>query len=281
MVKVPELKSQYIWIVVLIAFVTTAVTPLGAPFKIFDTTQEVYNFVESLPKGSIVVMGGSTVFAFDLESSASMIACIKHMARKGLRLVNIPLGVESVQYQKYCTDAARVDQKYGGPWKYGVDYVQLPYIPGGDPALVQLLTDVRSAVSVDVYGTSLDQLPIMKDFRSYKNIALWTCPHWGITSIFRFVTGERGIATAHFAQAAAYTGSYGYRTVFPGLVYVTNGWIGGAGYEKLMGYAGVGTAANDGYALASALLLIFTVLGNVTMLSQMRKEEEKEKVEVK
>jgi len=281
MAKLPELKSQHIWAVVLIAYVTTAVMPLGAPFKIFDTTQEIYSFVESLPKGSIVVMGGASVFAFDLESSAAMISCIKHMARRGLRLVNIPLGVEAVQYQKYCTDAARVDQKYGGPWKYGVDYIQLPYIPGGDPALIQLLTNVRSAVSADVYGTPLDQFPIMKDVQSYKDIALWTCPHWGITSIFRFVTGERRIPTAHFAQAAAYTGSYGYRTVFPGLVYVTNGWLGGAGYEKLMGFAGVGHAANDGYALSSALLLIFTALGNITRLSQTGKEEEEEKVEVK
>ena len=276
MVKIPELKSQHIWVVILICYLTTAVIPLGAPFTIYDTTREVYDFVESLPEGSIVVMGGGTVFAFDLESSASMIACIRQLERNHLRLVNIPLSVEAVQYQKYVTDAARVDEKYGGTWKYGVNYVQLPYIPGGDPSLILLLTDVRSVVTTDVRGTSFDELPIMDDFKSYKDIALWACPHWGISSIFRYVTGERGVPTAHFAQAAAYVGSYGYRTVFPGLVYVTNGWIGGAGYERLMGFAGVGTSCVDGYSLLAAFFLLFVALGNITMFSKMGKEEEEE-----
>lgn len=274
MARLPEIKSQYIWAVVLISYVFTAVVPLGSPFSVYDTTLEAYNFMEKLPKGSICVMGGSSVFAFDLESSASMIACLRQMARNGLRLVNIPLAVESTQYERYCVDAARVDSKYGGPWKYGVDWVQLPYIPGGDPSLIQLLTDVRSIVKTDVYGTPFDNLPIMKDFRNYKDITVWVCPHYGITSIFRYVTGERRIPTVHFSQAAGFTGSYGYRTVFPGLVYVTNGWTGGAGYEKLMGYSGVGSSTVDGYSLLSVEFLVFVVLGNATMLYGKRKEEE-------
>jgi len=274
MVKVPELKSQHIWIVVLIALVIPAIFPLGVPIQSSAATENIYNFIESLPRGSIVVMGGSGNFAFDLESSAGMIAAIKQMARRGLRLVGTPFGVEAVPLQKYCVDAARVDQKYGGPWKYGVDYVQLPYLPGGAAAYVSFLKDVWATVYTDVQGTPLSAIPLMKDFHSYKDIALWLCPHYDFPNAVRYATQERGIPSVYFAQAAVYSTYAPYMVQFPGKVWMTNGFLGGAQYEKLVGMSGLGTSAIDAYALVSVVFIGFVVLGNTVLLQKVGKEEE-------
>ena len=51
-----------------------------------------------------------------------------------------------------------------------------------------------------------------------------------------------------------------------------------AQYEKLVGAPGLGTAAVDSYTLLSAVVLGFVVLGNLTLLSSMRKEKELEEV---
>lgn len=274
MAKMPELKSGYIWGVVLLIYIITALRPIGAPIPMSDITVEIYNLIDSLPEGSIVCIGGSGAFAFDLESSAATIPAIKHMARKGLRLVNVPLRTEAVQFEKYCVDAARVDKKFGGPWEYGKDWVQLPYIPGEDVALVSFLADVHATVSTDVYGTPLDEIPLMRELRNHEDIALWICPHWRFYYIVRYATGEHDIPSIYFAQSAGYATYSPYMMAYPGKVFMTNGWLGGAQYEKLMDMPGVGQAAIDSYAVLSAVFVAFVVLGNIRMLSTLREEEE-------
>lgn len=274
MVKLPELKSQYIWATVLIVYIFTGIQPIAAPFQMSEATENAYNFIDSLPPGSLVIIGGGGVFAFDLESSAGEIAAIKHMASKGLRLIAVPTGTEAVQFEKYCIDAAQVDEKFGGPWKYGVDYAVLPYLPGGSAALVRFLEDVHSMVSTDVRGTPISELPIFDDFHSYEDIALWTCPHWGFPTIARYVVGERDVPAISFAQAAAYTLYSVYMMIYPDKIWMTNGFLGGAQYERLVDMKGLGHAAIDSYAILSAVYVAFCVLGNITLLSSMREEEE-------
>lgn len=272
--KIPELKSQYIWAFIFLLYIIPIFVPVGAPFQMSEITIEIYKYIENLPPGSIVVIGGSSVFAFDLESSAALIPALRQMARRGLRVVTAPFSVEAAQFERYAIDAARVDEKYGGPWKYGRDYVLLPYIPGGDAAMVSFLTDVRSAVKTDVFGTPIDELPLMKDFHNYKDIALWVCPHWAFPMIVRYATAERGIPSVYFAQAAAYASYTPYMMMYPGKVWMTNGFLGGAQYEKLEGTRGLGHAAIDTYTLVSAAYIIFIIIGNLRMLSSLREEEE-------
>ena len=270
---IPELKSQYIWVVVFLVFVVPVLTPIGAPFQMSDITLEIYDKLNSLEAGDIAVVGGAYVFAFDLESSAALIAALKILASNGVRVVNAPFAVEAVQFEKYSIDAARVDEKYGGPWKYGIDYVQLPYMPGMASAVVAFLEDVHTAVATDVEGTPLSELPLMNDLRSWEDIDLWICPHWSFDMIVRYATAERGIPAIYFAQAAAYSRYAPYMMAYPDKVWMTNGFLGGAQMEKLVGISGLGTAAIDAYAILSAVFVVFFILGNVT---EMTKEEDVE-----
>lgn len=272
--RIPELRSEYIWLILIIGFLIPAVNPLGSPFPVSDVTVKIYNMIEALPEGSIIIMGGSGVFAFDLESSAGMISCIKQMARLKLRLVTLPLGTEAAQFEKYCIDAARVDEKFGGPWKYGEDYVLLPYLPGGSAALVAFLGDVHGTISLDLAGTPIEQLPLMNDLRDYNDIAVWICPHWGFVTIIRYVTGEFDITSISFAQSSAYAFFSPYMAAYPGKVYMTNGYLGGAQYEKLNEIKGLGHMVIDSYLIVSILIIAFVVLGNLTLLIGVKEEDE-------
>jgi len=280
MMKIPELKSQYIWVVVLLVYVLTGMVPLGSPFQMSEATLKAYNYIESLKPGSICMLAGGNVFAFDLESTAGQIAAIKQLARRGLRLVSLPLGIEGIAVHKYCIDAAHVDEKYGGPWKYGRDYAILPYTPGGTTTVVRFLTDVHTTVFTDIFGTPISQLPIFKDLRSYKDIALWFHPHWAAESYAIYVTGQFGVPFMYFSQAGGYLPAAVYMNIFPDKMWVTNGFLGGAQYEKLVGAPGLGTAAVDAYTLLSAVFLGFVVLGNLRLLASTR-EEKKELTEVR
>ncbi|MBA7683733.1 hypothetical protein ES703_92114 [subsurface metagenome] len=274
MVKLKELDSRVIWGICLIIYIIPVLWPIGAPILVSDITIEIYDYLEALPDGSIVVMGGSGVFAFDFEPGAAMMASIIQLSRLDVRLVAIPFGVESLQFHKYMVDSAGVMEKDGGPWKYGEDFVQLPYIPGGNAAIVRLLGDVHATVKTDAYGTPLSEIPLMRDFINYENISIWLCPHWGYGSIVRFVTGERGVPSVMFAHSYSYTVFAPYMMIYPDKVWMTNGFLGGAQYEQLVGIKGLGHAAVDSYALISLTYLGFVILGNLTMY--MKEEEEEE-----
>ncbi len=275
MAGIPEIKSEIIWVVVAIALLIPAIFPLGSPFPMSDVTVEIYDLIESIPEGSIVIMGGGGVFAFDLESSPGMISALKQMARKGVKLVTLPVWSEAPQYHKFVIDASRVDKRMGGPWEYGVDYVLLPYIPGGDMVVFDsFLKDVHKTVSIDLAGTPIEQLPLMQELHDYNDIALWICPHWGFVPVVRVVTGEYGITSVSFAQSAAYAFFSPFMQAYPGKVYMTNGYIGGAQYEKLAGIKGLGHMVIDSYMVVSVVCVVFIVLGNITMLSKMGGEEE-------
>lgn len=272
--KIPELSSRTIWAVVMIVYIVTCTIPIGASFEMSDITIEIYEFIDDLPEGSVVFIGGSAVFAFDLESSASLIACLKQMARKNLRIVCAPFGVEAVQFHKYCIDASGVMEGRGGTWVYGVDYVQLPYMPGGAAAYVALMDDIHTAVATDVAGTPLNDLPLMQEVLNHEDIDAWICPHWAFDMIVRYVVAERNIPGIYFAQAAAYANYVPYMMAYPGMVWMTNGFLGGAQYEKLEGVPGLGTAVVDSYAIMSVVYVGFIILGNITMYQNRDEEEE-------
>lgn len=274
--RIPEIRSEYIWAACFILYIIPVLVPVGSDVGLSQTTIECYDAIEALSEGDIVVMGGSGVFAFDLEPSAAAIAAVRHMARKGLRIVGIPLGVEALQLHKYVMDSAKVMEDQGGDMVYGIDYVQLPYLPGRDAALVRFLEDVHATVPVDAFGTPLSELPLMDDLHSYEDIAVWVCPHWGFPSIVRYVAGERGVTSIQYAHGHSFLIYSVYRAIYPDLVFQTNGFLGGAQYEKLMGISGLGTATIDSYSLGSIAFIVLVVLGNITMLTKRSEEEEEE-----
>jgi hypothetical protein len=271
--KIPDLKSQYVWLTVaLLAYLIPGVFPLGTGFPMSDTTMEIYEIVKNLPEGSICAIGGSGVFAFDLESSAGTIPALKIMAENGVRIINVPLGTEAVQYEKFLIDASRIEKKYGGTLEYGKDWIQFPYIPGGSSGLVAFLEDIHTSCPVDVYGTPLDELPLGQELTNWEDIDLWICPHWGFPTIVQYVTGERGITSISFAQSGAYSTYSPYMMSYPGQVYMTNGFLGGAQMERLVGMKGLGHAAIDAYQVLSILFVVFVALGNATAFTTEEEE---------
>jgi hypothetical protein len=274
--KIPELKSQYIWATLMIlAFIIPGIMPLNTNFPDSKTTTEIYNLIENLPEGSVVAIGGSGVFAFDIESSSGCIPAIQQMAKKHIKIINVPLAVEAVQFEKYLVDAAKVETKYGGEYVYGKDWIQFPYLAGTPGSLVAFLNDIHKTCPTDVYGTPLSETELGKQLIDYKDIDLWICPHWDFTTIVQYVTGERGIPSISFAQSGAYAQYSPYMAAYPGQVFMTNGYLGGAQYERLNGIKGIGHAVIDGCFVSSMLFIFFVVLGNVTWYSNKKEVEKK------
>ena len=97
-------------------------------------------------------------------------------------------------------------------------------------------------------------------------------PTLGFPTIVQYVTGERGIISISFAQSGAYSTYSPYMMSYPGQVYMTNGFLGGAQMERLVGMKGLGHAAIDAYQVLSILFVVFVALGNATAFTTEEEE---------
>jgi hypothetical protein len=271
----PEIRSEYIWAITFILFIAPMLYPLGTKVEMTQMTLDIYNNIQALPSGTILITGGAGVFSFMLECSAAYIAFIKQAARQHLRLVNLPLGVENVPYFQYCIDAAGVDQSKGGPWKYGTDYVALPYLAGGDATRISFLQDVKKTVNTDVFGTPISDLPLMNDVKNSKNFAYWIdSTGTDIPSLARYSIGQFQLPVIGFIHAYYYAVYTPYLAMYPGKIWFTNGIVGGAQYETLMGYSSLGHTGMDTYQIVSVYFFVLFALGNIVMYSGRKKEEQ-------
>lgn len=262
----PEIRSEYIWAVAFIIFLIPTLIPLGTQVEMTPMTLDIYSRIQALAPGTLILTGGTGVFSFMLENSPAFIAFLKQAARQHLRLVQLPLGIENVPFFKYCLEAAGVDESAGGPWRYGRDYIVLPYLPGGDPSRVLFLTDVKATVHTDVYGTALSQIPLMSDVKDAKSFAFWVdCSGTDVPSLTRISIGMFNLPVIEFCHAYYYPVWSPYLTMYPGKMWLTNGIIGGAQYETLMNYSGLGHSGIDAYQLISIYYFVLFFLGNITM----------------
>jgi hypothetical protein len=272
--QIKEIRSEYIWAIAFLLFVTTTLHPLMTKVIVTPGVQDIYNRIQALPRGSIIISGPGGVFSFMLECSAAFIACIKQMARQGLRLISLPLEVEYVPFYKYCIDAAGVDESAGGPWKYGRDYVALPYIPGGTTAMLAFLNNVRSIIYTDIYGTPIDQIPMMSDVINYKSFAYWVdTSGYYIPTLSMWQVAQYNLPLIGFIHAYYYAVYGPYMAMYPGKVFLTNGIVGGAEYEELMNYSGLGQIGVDSYQLVSIYFFVIMILGNAVMFLRRGEEE--------
>lgn len=100
-------------------------------------------------------------------------AVYHHIFKKtGLKTIAMSTSIEGpLLWEKAMTeiDPAR----YGA--KYGVDYIHIGYIAGGEIAMAAVGKDLRSTTSTDYKGVSLDTFEIMKGIKDASSFQLLIC----------------------------------------------------------------------------------------------------------
>jgi len=161
-------------------------------------------------------------------------------------------------------------------YKYGEDMLALPFSAGREAAFQSVVADFKGLYKVDLFGTSLDTLPLwkeisgVKDFKMYVEIA--DAPDWWLRPM-RQVSGlllwNGTVASGASTMAPLYQSGQMCGFII--------GMSGGAEYESLLKMAGPAAAAMDAQSMGHALIIVFVVLGNVGYWVQKRREDEAKK----
>jgi len=265
---------KVIWLIVFICVLLPLVNPLGLPISISPETRIMYDLVEESPPDTVVWFE-ITMGIREIPSLAGGIsAMISHMFQKDIKIVF------------YCSAAIQQIVLTSTIWPtvhtfeatYGEDYVILPYVPGGVVAVAALAADMRSVCPIDIYGTPLDDIPLMatggKDggpINDHTSIDWLVCqegahysyiPQWKIpydVDICYF--GTKIYTPAIYPQYSA------------GLVLtIIEGMRGGAEYELLSGFYGPSVKQLDVQSLTHTLVISLIVIGNISYFSKRMKE---------
>jgi hypothetical protein len=156
------------WIFLMMAFAVGIPVLTRATFPEAPTapTRAVFNAVEALPEGSLILLAfdydpGSAPELQPMATAFARHCCLKQ--HKMIFLTLWPTGTPMVdQTIRNVIEGEFADRGL----KYGTDYVNLGYRPGNEVAIKSLASEMRKLYATDANGTSLDDLPLTKPIKN-------------------------------------------------------------------------------------------------------------------
>lgn len=269
--RLSNLDRRIIFLAVAIAVILPMFLPLGLPIEVTAPVKQLYDVIETLPERSVVLISIDYDPSGSPELQPATLAIMRHCFRRNLRVLvlglwapGVPLGMRAlnevgeVEYEK----------------EYGIDYVNFGYRPGGAVFLVNLGRDVHDVCRQDVYGTAVEEIPMMEDVRAASDIDLVISMSMGVPGsdqwIWYYHARYRGnLATAQTAIGAPKYYQYLQSGQLVGLI---GGMKGSAEYERLVDKLGLATTGMDSQSIAHLLIVGFVVLGNLIFWMEKRKK---------
>lgn len=265
---VKNVDRRVIYLLIFLAVAVPLLKPFNLPIDISPDAKRIYERVEALPEGSIVLVS----FDYDPASRAEVHpmaeAMMEHCVRKKLKLVITALWPPGPSM------ASEVFGKLHRTYKdltYGRDYVILGYLYGqtqGDPQVTAILQDITKAYPTDTRGNQTQDLPVIKQIRSardYKFVINLSAGDPGIPAWVRQGVSAYGIELAGGATAVQAPNYLPYVKTGQ-MVGILGGLKGAAEYEKLVGKPGLGTSGMDAQSVAHVVIMAFILLANITWL---------------
>ena len=156
-----SLDRRIIFLIVGLSVLIPLIQPEWVDFPIRPTpeSQIVFDEINNLNEGDKVLLSFEYGPSTKPEIHPMAIAILKHLYAKNIQVYGFALWPDG---NFMSTEAfSEVSDDYDK--KYGVDYVNLGYKPGGEAVIKGIASDIRTLYTVDLQGTSINDIPMMKD----------------------------------------------------------------------------------------------------------------------
>jgi hypothetical protein len=156
---------------------------------------------------------------------------------------------------------------------YGIDYVNLGYVPGDEAALASVVADVPGALGSDfVQGRPLSDYTLTRNMAGIAATGLIIEIAGDDNGVRRWVEQVQSRVPVHVAAA---TSAIAMPLAFPylqsgQLVGLAAGLPGAAEYEQLLGYEGKARRGLNAQTLGQVAILLFIAASNIAMVFRRR-----------
>jgi hypothetical protein len=261
--KFENLDRRWVYLLSWIFVLFPLIYPLGLPVPINKESQQWYKAISDIPDGSTVVFSPMYGTSGMPELFPMTLATMHQLWSKDIKIIVVSFWAEGPLV--FTQLLAQMDPTSYGK-VYGVDWINLGYIPGSEPAMRAFGDDMAKAVAKDyIEGKNLNEFPIMQTVNSANDIDLIISIETGTPGLTEWlrqwnepyktpiVVGCIGVSApgmAPFLQSGQLS------ALLPGLT-------SSAEYELLLNRKGLAIAGVDAVSMSHILIVILVVLGNI------------------
>jgi len=268
--KIGSIDRRWIFIIIAVVVLIPLLFPIGMPIRATDTSKDVYDAIESLPKGSRVILSIEYSPSTKPENHPMAISMLRHLFRNDHKVYVTCLWPDG---QFMAQDALNqvAEDEFGKV--YGEDYVLLGYRPGGEAVVKGIVSNIRKLYSVDSRQTKVDEIPMMDGITNFKDFVFLFSISAGYPGTIEWVqyaadpTGvpmSSGVTSIQVNEVMPYVQS-------GQMVGVLAGMPGAAEYESLIGKEGSATSGMDAQSVAHLVIVLFIVLGNAAYFIERKR----------
>lgn len=277
--KGKEVDRRIIFLFIFFAVASPIIFNISFKFKATPIVKALYDKVESLPKGSTVLLSYDFDPAMAPEVQPMADALTRHCFTREFKIIYMCLFATG-QGQLQQTFKNVINKEF--PDKInGVDYVNIGYKAGNEGVLNVIITDFKKMFPTDVNSVPYDSIPIFNNIKSCKDLDLvisFGGGKPGIKEWVLFIGDEGNIPVGTGVAAVVAPQLYPY---FPSqLVGLLGGVKGAAEYENLLidNYPQFknmpipATIMMGPQTLAHMVIMAFILIGNILYFINRRRE---------
>ena len=265
-----NIDRRFIFVLVLAAVVWPLLHPLSLPMDISPPVQNLYDAIEEIPEGSIVMLAADYSPDTMPELQPMAETFIRHAFRKDLRIVVACLWPASPPLVEQALGP--LSEEFDK--EYGTDYVNLGYMAGGIVTLLGMGASIPETFPTDYGGASVEDIPLMQEVQNFDDIAFVMEVSAGTPGTREWVQQVQSRFRVNLASGTTAVGAPNfYPYVQSGqLTGLLGGLKGAAEYEILVGAPGDATSGMDAQSVVHALIVFFIILGNIVYFITRRSE---------
>ncbi|MCP4581837.1 MAG: hypothetical protein GY839_09465 [candidate division Zixibacteria bacterium] len=268
--KLLRIDRRWIYLAIGIFVFFPILMNLGLPVYITDEVKAVYDRIDSLSPGTVVMIPCEYDPATMAELRPMAHAVFRHCFAKDLKIVSCALQIEGVTLVK--DDLAKIASEYGKT--YGEDYVFLGYKPYPAIVILNMGENFRKPFPKDYFRKELDEYPMMKGVINYSSCALIVninatsgADYW-----INYANGRYKAPLALGVTAVMATDYYTF--LASGQIFgLMGGLKGAAEYEKMIGHSAAATKAMDVQSVAHSVIVLFIILGNIAFFASRKRKK--------
>jgi hypothetical protein len=234
--------------------------PVGLAIKVSPEVKSVYDYIESLPEGSVFLLSMDFDPASKPELYPQAVALLHHAFKKNLRVIGMTLWLPGTgMASEVISRVAREEGKVSGK-----DYVFLGWSPGAGSVIINMGQDLYKAFPTDYNNKPTKDLEVLNGVQNLRDVSY----------VISLAAGSTGIETWYVFGKDKYKFELGggcTGVIAPGLYPLLrsgqlNGLIGGlrgaAEYEVLIGRKDKAVAGMDAQSATHFAIILLVILCN-------------------
>lgn len=161
-----RIDRRIIFLVIGLCTLFPLLFPVGLPIRISSEVRGVYDYIDTLPEGSVFLLSLDFDPASKPELYPQAIAILRHAFHKNLRVVAMTLWVSGTGLaDQIVSQTAKEAGKENGK-----DYVFLGWSPGGSAVILNMGQDLYNAFPADYGNKPTKGLPVLAGVQSLRDV---------------------------------------------------------------------------------------------------------------